>query len=814
MPLLVVFIFIISTTSVFAQSADYNTPVMTLKNRAPVYATAESTEVQSRLSFMETLWTCRPCVTAEHKGRIKTYYYDAAEENEANQYKVRGFLDKEELLLNRTALKEENTDILKKVVLSNNPAQHKKGEKLDKIPVRYAPDKDSKIEAELGIFDFYMVYAETDDFILIGNAVGISKPLLAKDTIIGWVPKERATAWKTREAVQFDENNRKDRKPAKIFQSLKGYQAADEAEVIGVEDYQHEFSHASFRFPVISKSEENNYYEVYYVGEVHTGDGEVVGAAQYEVAAEALKSVKSKLNGLQILIVVDATKSMEFAFAPIATAISKFTRNQLVKQYEVIFSLGVYRDVADGKSVFELKRFTDATQMENYLNTISANPTFARSHPDDKGFLEAVYQGIERSITQQIIKDQLLGVIVIGDHGGNDERVVVRAVNRNTHQSVIQALKQSRALFFPIQVATHPKTTDLASMPKVPTMQMYYDQMREILKDNNELDRKVVFVPRDPGEENSSEKYKKKLEIAIKNHMESSLDAIVKLGEAVTAKQQGQGSEKATVDKDKAQAGATPTAYGVKLSEILEKWLKQEIRAVLEKKAVAESPAQLEEMVEQQWQLVSKNRSQLFRKGYLGIRQANIPQVDEMVLVEKKNIVNLVSNFEKILNAFNAEPKERAEACKQTVLGILGEALPNVSEEDLRKMMEEEGLDMESLNRKMTGINFKGNNTLLTRRCDEWSSLDPIQMESDANRIRLSQDKLFKLLNNQESLWTGTEEPHPQYKRRNTFMIKENFIKVKDQFSGEMMEVDFRPRQYWWQRGGATYAWIPFNVFP
>ncbi|MBF0352202.1 MAG: hypothetical protein HQM11_14305 [SAR324 cluster bacterium] len=815
MPLVIIFLVIFSGTSVWAQNADYNTPVLVLQDNTPVYQESTGSKEEKKLPFMETLWTCRPCVTKEHKGRLQVYWYDGAEDDPGKQYKLMGWMEQEDLLLNRTALKDEETDIIKKVVLSNNPVQHQKDEKLDKIPIRFSPRENAKIEAELGIFDFYMVYAETKNFLLIGNSVGISKPLLAKDTILGWVPRARTTAWRTREAIQFDELNRDKRQPVKIYQTLDGLKDKNEKEVIGTEDFKYKTDFNSFRFPVISKSDKKNYYEVYYVGEIHTEDGDVVAAGDYDVASNALKNVQEKLKGLQILIVVDATKSMEFAFPPIARAISKFTRNQRVAQYDVKFSLGVYRDIADGKGIFELKRFTDAVTMERYIDQISKDTSFARSSPDDKSFLEAVYQGIERSISQQQIKDQLLGVIVIGDHGSHLEEVSVREKNRNSHEAVAEALKQYRSLFFPIQVATHSSVTDLSTLPKVPTLQTFYDQMRDLLKDNNQIDRKVVFIPKAEGEDPTSTAYQKKLEDAIKQYMREALDAIIQLSAVVTAKQQGASDIVAKKSvKNKPDTGTDDsTLYGVKLSEILEKWLKQEIEDALKQKGITD-PAQLNEMVEQQWKLVSKNRSQLFRKGYLENYQNNIPQMEEMVLVEKKNIVNLVSNFEKILNAYRSEPKKRTEACRQTVLGILGEAMPDASEQELRKLMEDEGLTMESINRKMTGINFKGNNSLLTRHCDEWSSMDPIQMESDANRIRLSQDRLFKVLNNQESLWQGTEEPHPVYSKRQIFKVNEIFVETTDQLTGKPIQVDFRPKKYWWQRGGATYAWIPFMSFP
>ncbi|MGK5093043.1 hypothetical protein WDW89_13630 [Deltaproteobacteria bacterium TL4] len=501
-----------------ADPALYTTPVFTLQDRTPVYAFAEGQKIVKYLSFMETVWTCKKCISESHPGRLQTFWYDGDEVDSSQQFKLMGYLEKKDLLRTRTVLKDEDKHDIK-VILSNDPVQHKKGDKLDKIPVRFNAYGKSKVEKELDVFDFYMVYARTGDFLLIGKDGGINNPLYPKETVIGWIPNFRATLWTTREALQFNEDNRKDRQKVSIYVSLRGLEESDPWEIIAEEDIRHNITPESFRFPVIHKNEDENYYEIYY----YTG------------------------------------------------------------------------------------------------NTVSLTPLFG----------EGLRKEIEYDFTQQGIP-----------------------------------------------------------------------------------------------------------------------------------------------------------------------------------------PDRLNAMVDEQMKLISENKTSLFRRGFVSINQNDRPQMDEMELVERKHIVMLLSNFQEILSAYDSGSKKRVEQCMQASIAILKNRFPEKSKEELKTMISEEQLVLEAINQKVIGLNFQGSNALLLLPCEQWGLMDPVELESDANRLRLSQDRLIKILNNQQSLNSGQEIPHAEYPHLNVFQIVKNYTEIQDPVSGQLVEVDYRPRKYWFKRGESFFAWIPLSVFP
>ena len=501
------------------KNAAYNTPVFTSIEGAPVYKKFEGNDVEDYAPFMETFWTCGGCVTGAYEGRIRVYLYDGNEIDKSKQFGYVGWMNKQNLLLQRIPLKNEDKNDMT-IVLSNDPTHHQEGKKLDKVPVRFTPSDNAKVQSELDIFEFYMVYAQTSNYLLIGKHRGITQPLGVRNVILGWVPKERTTYWQTRQAVQFIENDRDLRQPAKIYMTLEGLQEENEWDIVGIEDKDVSVGYNSLRFLVIDKGNQNEYYEVYYLS------------------------------------------------------------------------------------------------------------------------------------------------------GGS-----------------------------------------------------------------------------------------------------------------------------------------------VKDTFLFEEWLRLQIRDALEFEGVTD-PEELDKRVQERWKPALENRYQIFRRGFIAAKQGEVSQLEEMVLVEKKHIVTMISNYGKILAAFDSAPDNRVKNCESTIRDILRETLPDITEEELRELIGEDGLDVESMNREMTGINFHGRNALLVLPCDQWTLLDPIEMESDANRMRLSQDRLVKILNNQESLWTGELAPHPKIPNRQIFQVREDYIEMEDPITEEYVEVDYRPKQFWWKRENVSYGWIPFAVFP
>ncbi|MBF0349913.1 MAG: hypothetical protein HQM11_02725 [SAR324 cluster bacterium] len=498
---------------------NYTHNAFALRGNMPVYANFEGPAIKQSLPFMYPLWTCQACASAQYdKPRVVVFRYDGNETEPVKQFIPVGWAERKDLLLRRSVIKNEAHKDLT-VVLSNNPVHYDPNEKLDRVPVRFSPEVDARVEDELKIFDFYMVFAQTKDFYLIGRHRGIAQPLFARDNIIGWIPKRRAIVWETREAVQFIEDNRKEREPAKIYMTSQGLLEQNPWDVVAYEDVTVPVEHDSLRWLVIDKNEVDGYYEIYY------------------------------LSGGQI-------------------------------------------------------------------------------------------------------KDTYL----------------------------------------------------------------FEDWLRLLIRDNLE-------------------------------------------------------------------------AQGLN------------------------DPIELAQMVSDRLLPMLDHRFELFRRGFVAAKQNNIPQVEEVVLVEREQIVNMISNYEKIMNVFSKASKNRVTECEDTLKSILRETLPDADDEAVEALMAE-GLDVESINREMTGINFRGANGLLVLSCDQWPLMDPVDLESDNNRIRLSQDKLVKILTNQESLRSGEMRPHPQYPQRELFQIVENTMELEDPITGDYVEVDYHPRQFWWKRDNVSYGWIPFHVFP
>jgi hypothetical protein len=119
---------------------------------------------------------------------------------------------------------------------------------------------------------------------------------------------------------------------------------------------------------------------------------------------------------MQILFVIDATKSMQPYFTSVQQAIREYKSSLPSSEHtKYHFAAAVYRDYADGEHAAELiANFDD----EHALNRLSS--VVAASNRADHDLPEAVFQGIAtaiKSVRWNPESTQL--VIVIGDHGNH-----------------------------------------------------------------------------------------------------------------------------------------------------------------------------------------------------------------------------------------------------------------------------------------------------------------------------------------------------------------------------------------------------------
>ena len=138
----------------------------------------------------------------------------------------------------------------------------------------------------------------------------------------------------------------------------------------------------------------------------------------------SIQDLKTKRNNLNIVFVVDATKSMDDFFPAVKRGIQRIIAlNQERYKKEMRFSIAVYRDYADGEKAFENIPLTDDIQaIYNFLARIRIGSV-------GKAREEAVFNGmIEGMKRSRMDPDQSNVVVLIGDAGNviNDARGLKR----------------------------------------------------------------------------------------------------------------------------------------------------------------------------------------------------------------------------------------------------------------------------------------------------------------------------------------------------------------------------------------------------
>lgn len=157
-----------------------------------------------------------------------------------------GFVDESYLVLsNRAIPAKENTNIYRKVRLSNSyefvrsesarsKIDKEREERLKGIPAYSAP-----LEIPLRVRDkktfqlaaLRFVFKETKDFLLVGRDMtfGEAGDNTADKVIDGWIKKDRAIAWNTRQAAEWNYENAQSRLlPAMLFSSYSKYESGNE----------------------------------------------------------------------------------------------------------------------------------------------------------------------------------------------------------------------------------------------------------------------------------------------------------------------------------------------------------------------------------------------------------------------------------------------------------------------------------------------------------------------------------------------------------------------------------------------------------
>lgn len=257
----------------------------------------------------------------------------------------RGWMPIENLLLWQVCPKSKN-QIYQKALVVFDPTQTEGGTPIDKDPkFLFAPDKDAPVSAADAktldiLFIMKTVIVDGKAFYLLSNQANCSDIGTA---LYGWLPSTYITPWDQRLALEPQYNSSKVR--AYTSRDLKpaAYSRFEEAEryynkgIMGRPLYQYKnFSTKRMdalimRQPIIDSTPNPFIYKVAVTASLNE-NGEVNtkgGGAQYEQDKAAtqrkINELTKKQQNINIIFVMDATKSMKDFYTPITNALKEIS---------------------------------------------------------------------------------------------------------------------------------------------------------------------------------------------------------------------------------------------------------------------------------------------------------------------------------------------------------------------------------------------------------------------------------------------------------------------------------------------------------
>lgn len=313
----------------------------------------------------------------------------------------------------------------------------------------------------------------------------------ASDQVLyGWVDNNSYTPWNQRsclepnwdpEAVQYLNNP--------VGKKFQVYHDADLKQVAsyyqyGVANKNDKNPNTRFRldpyqtrFPILDNDSKNdNVFKCTTFG----GGGRSLNGEDAEMTANDLRAVQeytNKLQNINLIFVIDGTKSMKPYFASVKNAIKKSLDYFDTHKYNIRVGVVIYRDYADGEALTEVQplvRYNDV-RLGKFIDEIGNLGYGASSAPGDHTHTEALFKGIEKALDAKSLgytPEQENMMMVIGDCG-ND----LADTQALSQEELIQKLAANKIQLMSFQVRS----------TSAEPWQLFNSQMSKLIKNNMDI---------------------------------------------------------------------------------------------------------------------------------------------------------------------------------------------------------------------------------------------------------------------------------------------------------------------------------------
>lgn len=228
------------------------------------------------------------------------------------------------------------------------------------------------------------------------------------------------------------------------------------------------------RFPILDQDPATADPNIYKMTTFGVGGRSVLNPADDNIPADKQKLIDmlNKLKHINIIFVIDGTRSMRPYFAAAKEAIKSGIQYFDPNKFTIRVGAVIYRDYTDGDFLIEKVPLTKPNnpQLLSFFDT--AGSYGAQSSPADHTIAEALFKGLEVATdptTMGFNKDESNIIVVIGDCGNdpNDTKCLTSA-------QIVDRLVANNIQVVSFQVESR---SDLAYA-------LFNEQMRNIIKDN------------------------------------------------------------------------------------------------------------------------------------------------------------------------------------------------------------------------------------------------------------------------------------------------------------------------------------------
>lgn len=444
-------------------------------------------------------------------------YYLACRYEGDNKLVIHGWIPDDSILFNFDAKVSDGTGITRKALIINSKEWIiNNGNKLP-VPLKGFLEESGKNQP-IRFFNIMFVYKELfskdpeKHQFLLGFDPSIPKAINAPDILAGWVPAKALCQWNTRQAIQWNDDNKKagvvDPRTSigKIFKTDKDLEAFtnqlqnEKIEPLGLLGSEIVDKTTGFsipwgidqpRYPILELTPNQRalnlgkfgqVLKIGMIGNFQKSDGTFVNAQEVSNERERGRNIKEGMEQTYILFVIDDTSSMDAAFNKIVPECIKNVIKTVKDLNKVKVAVCFYNDFnnkSPRKSLDETVKFHEWVPLSLGLKSPVIKMLEEHKTKDGGDPLEQPIHGLLHGLTKASVEPPSWSrkvVFVIGDMGNHLKGNLDQNIEKDSQKiaELLTPVNNSPWEFLPLQVP-HARGEDVAL--KDPDYKLYKKQM-------------------------------------------------------------------------------------------------------------------------------------------------------------------------------------------------------------------------------------------------------------------------------------------------------------------------------------------------